>query len=351
MRLLQTTLEGVRLETVEIDILHKDESVRTILWNSATLYSPDGLTPIATIAQGRDVTEERRLEKDKNDALVQIQKNLAQLSILNDEIRNPLTIIVAYTDLLTEGPAIDQIMVQVRRIDDIITHLDQRWMDSEKVLNAIRKHYGFSVSQLTGWEQTAEVNGFLPGDADQSDRKTKLLLEEVQAELYTILDSIDAMIYVADMDTYDVLYLNRRGRSLFGDIVGKKCFKTIQRDPEGPCSFCTNHLLVDSSGPTGVHQREIENTNNGRWYDCRDRAIRWTDGRIVRLEIATDITDRKRTLEELLTTQEQLKETHHLAHIGIYDWDIKTDTITWSEELYNIFGMDPISPGTCICQP
>jgi PAS domain S-box-containing protein len=54
---------GERWETVEIPILHKDSSVRTVLWNSATLYSKDGETPIATIAQGHDITERRRIEE------------------------------------------------------------------------------------------------------------------------------------------------------------------------------------------------------------------------------------------------------------------------------------------------
>lgn len=38
---------------------------------------------------------------------------------------------------------------------------------------------------------------------------------------------------------------------------------------------------------------EFQNILDKRWYQCRDRAIRWTDGRLVRMEIATDITERK----------------------------------------------------------
>jgi len=146
MQLLQTTHDGDRWETVRIDIQHRNGSVRNVIWNSATLYTSDGITPVATIAQGRDITWELQLEKEKYAALVQIQKNLAQLAILNDEIRNPLSIIMTYADMFGDPQIIDQIIIQVRRIDEIVNHLDIRWTQSEKVLNAIRKHYRLYVS-------------------------------------------------------------------------------------------------------------------------------------------------------------------------------------------------------------
>ena len=65
MELIKKTLAGERWEVVEIDIQHLDGSIRTVLWNSATLFTPDGKNPIATIAQGQDVTERKRAERSK----------------------------------------------------------------------------------------------------------------------------------------------------------------------------------------------------------------------------------------------------------------------------------------------
>ena len=69
MLLFRKALEGVKLETVEIEIQHKDGSIKTIIWNSSTLYSSDGRTPVATIAQGKDITIQKKLEKERNTAL------------------------------------------------------------------------------------------------------------------------------------------------------------------------------------------------------------------------------------------------------------------------------------------
>jgi PAS domain S-box-containing protein len=59
MELIRKTLTGERWKVVEIAIQHLDGSIRTVLWNSATLFSPDGKTPVATIAQGQDITERK----------------------------------------------------------------------------------------------------------------------------------------------------------------------------------------------------------------------------------------------------------------------------------------------------
>ncbi|MEI6841969.1 MAG: PAS domain S-box protein, partial [Methanomicrobiales archaeon] len=56
-----------------------------------------------------------------------------------------------------------------------------------------------------------------------------------------------------------------------------------------------------------------------------------------------NITNRKRTELELVTAQQRLKEAHQLAHIGTFDWNLETDTVTWSEQLFNIAGRDPLS--------
>jgi len=125
-------------------------------------------------------------------------------------------------------------------------------------------------------------------------------LEESHERLLKVLDSLDAVVYVADMETYEILFVNEYLRNLFGHVVGKTCWQTLQVGQSGPCDFCTNEkLLVASGEPSTVYGWELQNTVTGRWYEIRDRAIRWVDGRIVRLEIAIDITERVRAEEAL----------------------------------------------------
>ena len=45
--------------------------------------------------------------------------------------------------------------------------------------------------------------------------------------------------------------------------------------------------------------------------------------------------------QTLLAQQEMLSRTEALAHLGSWEWDIGTDSITWSNELFQFFRLDP----------
>ena len=45
----------------------------------------------------------------------------------------------------------------------------------------------------------------------------------------------------------------------------------------------------------------------------------------------------------LLQTAARLSEAQALAHIGSWEWDIRRDVVTWSDELYRMFGRSPDS--------
>ena len=73
---------GLRMETEEIPIQHKDGSIRTLLWNSATIYSSDGKSPVATIAQGQDITERKQAEEAIHLHTLELEKHRYHLEEL-----------------------------------------------------------------------------------------------------------------------------------------------------------------------------------------------------------------------------------------------------------------------------
>ena len=55
----------------------------------------------------------------------------------------------------------------------------------------------------------------------------------------------------------------------------------------------------------------------------------------------TDITDRKRAEESLVKNQEALRLAHKVARGGTWQWDLLTNTVNWSQEYYELLGLDP----------
>jgi PAS domain S-box-containing protein len=54
-----------------------------------------------------------------------------------------------------------------------------------------------------------------------------------------------------------------------------------------------------------------------------------------------DITECKQVEDQLRCSQIMLARTEGIAHIGSWEWDPATDTVTWSDELFRIFQRDP----------
>jgi len=86
---IRRTVAGERWEVVEIPILRVDDTVRTVLWNSATLYAPDGMTVIATIAQGQDITERKQAEEQR-ERLLAMEERQRLARELHDSVSQAL---------------------------------------------------------------------------------------------------------------------------------------------------------------------------------------------------------------------------------------------------------------------
>lgn len=67
--------------------------------------------------------------------------------------------------------------------------------------------------------------------------------------------------------------------------------------------------------------------------------------------IWTDITQRKRAEESLRRAAIDLRTAQHVAHVGSWRWEFRTNGAEWSDELYEIFGVDPGEPPTPLDHP
>jgi PAS domain S-box-containing protein len=85
---IRRTLAGVRWEAAEIPIVRVDGMVRTVLWNSATIYASDGKRAIATIAQGQDITERKLAEGENRNLNNDLKARAEALEMANSELQS-----------------------------------------------------------------------------------------------------------------------------------------------------------------------------------------------------------------------------------------------------------------------
>ena len=141
---------------------------------------------------------------------------------------------------------------------------------------------------------------------------TKEFLEYLQKEeISNITESMEEMVYVSDLDTYELYYLNVAGRRTTGiyDYKGRKCYQVLfGRDT--PCEFCTNKLLRQDKFYVWEHENAYLNRN----FLMKDKLIPW-QGKIARLQMAIDITEREimsQSIQKKLDFKEAVVESCNL---------------------------------------
>lgn len=116
-------------------------------------------------------------------------------------------------------------------------------------------------------------------------------------QLLSIFDSMDELIYISDIDTYEIIYMNESIKKIFGCSVKQKCYTTFEGS-DLPCEYCHEEEIFGLNiGKTFTY--EIKVGKNNRWYRSTIRAIKWPDGRLLKYTLAIDITSIKNKEEQL----------------------------------------------------
>jgi PAS domain S-box-containing protein len=78
-----------------------------------------------------------------------------------------------------------------------------------------------------------------------------------------------------------------------------------------------------------------------KWVHTVGHPIFGASGELLQfLGTSMDITERKRAEEELRRSETYLEEAQKLSHTGSWAWDVRTQDVFWSDEMFRLFGYD-----------
>jgi PAS domain S-box-containing protein len=99
---------------------------------------------------------------------------------------------------------------------------------------------------------------------------------------------------------------------------------------------------LEEHRPFDCECRLIRPDGETRFVEARAEVELDDSGRPIRMRgTGQDITERKRFEAELERSRSNLEHAQRLAQIGSWEWDIEEDRISWSRELFRIWGLDP----------
>lgn len=135
-----------------------------------------------------------------------------------------------------------------------------------------------------------------------ADRKeAEQALEGERNKLQGILDSMDDGVYIVNQQN-EILYANPVIEKELGPMKGRKCHDYLHDRPE-VCSWCKNKEVF--AGKTV--RWEWFSVKSGKTYDLFDTPITGPDGTLCKLQIARNITDRKRAEKALRQSEKRYR--------------------------------------------
>lgn len=362
MALIHNTSTGERWETEEIEILHRDNSIKTVLWNSATLFAPDGETPVATIAQGHDITVRKQVEKE----LLYTKQHLENFfNIIPDlfAIASPDGYLKSLNPEWekTLGYTLEEL--QSKPFESFI-HPDDIASTRQEVEN---QQQGHSTVQFINryrhkdgsyrwleWNATpSDTNSLYAAARDITNRKhADELLKNSQERLMIAqriahLGSWEWNMITNSLNCSDEMFrIFGINPSKFGNTIDALLDYIHPDDKESFITNLANSSLNGDSEP--FEYRIIREDGEIRYMAASGNII--FDGNqdpIKGTGTIQDITERKIAEATLLLSNEKIKQSEadlskaqSIALLGNWKWDLKTGEVIWSDGMYQIFGIN-----------
>lgn len=128
----------------------------------------------------------------------------------------------------------------------------------------------------------------------------------------------------------------------FAEIEGKDWFATMVVPQERQATENVFHQAISGTQTRGNITSIFTRAGQARQIEWWDEKLTGAQGLHDRLlAVGTDVTERYRATVELARVRDRLQEAQRVAGMGNWELDLRTDTLDWSDEIFQIFEIDP----------
>ncbi|MEM1042918.1 MAG: PAS domain S-box protein [Bacteroidota bacterium] len=175
----------------------------------------------------------------------------------------------------------------------------------------------------------------------EADARIRSVVETVEEGLMMV--DAEGRVLMSNPAAQEMLGLDER--MVFERVAGLPRWRLLREDGSRfPDDDLPEREVLRTGRPvSGVVQGVVKPSGETCWYSVNARAAdRAADGAVVSVVLSfSDVTEQRQAEADLRESEAQLQKAQEIAHIGSWHWDIESNDLTWSDEMFRIFGLEP----------
>ena len=215
-----------------------------------------------------------------------------------------------------------------------------------KLLSKNGEEYRIADSAAPIKDEQGYIYGVIAVFRDITEEyKKNQQIKEHEDFLESTFHSIQDGISVLNADL-SISYVNHVMESWYAEkmpLVGKKCYKAYH-DSSVMCDPCPAvRCMKTKKTESDIIPGSPDPNSPVKWIEIYSYPIIDSETGKVKavIEFVRDITQKEETKRELKRHKDLLAKSQEIAHVGSWELDLTQNKLTWSDEVYRIFGLEP----------
>ena len=355
------------LEYFENPILCSDDNKKIIAWHNSLLMDNEGRIT-GLLCSGEDITEKKRMDKEIK-TVNQMLKNAEQIAKIGswyidagdgyhhwsdnyfDLLGYPRQSVEPSEELFLKKVHPDDRDLVVRKMENSMEKKENAEL-SFRYINGrgeVRWARSWATFRVYGDEELYRIEGVFQDITEE--KRQEEMNRTVEKSYQKLMEKAPYAVFRMSLEDARYEFVSPAIRDVTS-YTPRECYENpmLVRETLHPdwIDFFSREWekLRQGDVPPEYEFQIIDREGKTRWILQHNVLIKDESGKPTHIEgVLSNITDRKNISEKLQESENRRRQAEKLANVGHWDQDLISGELVWSEEVFELFGVDPANFG------